>query len=238
MSDIWILYQTTNLVNGKIYVGVHKVADNATSRCYLGSGSVLKTAIKKYGRKKFKRTTLAEFCCTEDAYAAETQMVTEEFIKREDTYNLKMGGMGCRGLIPSPETRAKMSAALIGNTRGLGRVLSEEHVAKIRAVNTGKVVSKETRNKISAAHKGRVIKKETGDKIALANSKPVIINGKYYPSAKTASEMEGIDRATLGARIRNPKVKWVDYRFATEEEITNFLVMEVVGVENLNRHIC
>lgn len=71
MADIWILYQITNTLNCKIYVGVHKLADNYRSRNYLGSGLAIKKAIKKYGRKNFTRSTLAEFSCGEDAYKAE-----------------------------------------------------------------------------------------------------------------------------------------------------------------------
>lgn len=58
MSDTWILYKTTNLINSKIYVGVHRLQNTSNSRRYLGSGDALKPAIKKYGRENFTRTTL------------------------------------------------------------------------------------------------------------------------------------------------------------------------------------
>jgi hypothetical protein len=67
MNETWILYQTTNNTNSKVYVGVHKVADTWDSRKYLGSGKALKTAIEKYGKANFTRATLAEFSCAEDA---------------------------------------------------------------------------------------------------------------------------------------------------------------------------
>ena len=38
-------------------------------------------------------------------------MVNQEFISRQDTYNMKIGGMGCRGFIPTEEHKAKISAA-------------------------------------------------------------------------------------------------------------------------------
>ena len=50
-----IIYKTTNLVNGKIYVGAHKTSINDG---YLGSGINLKDAIKEFGKDKFKRETL------------------------------------------------------------------------------------------------------------------------------------------------------------------------------------
>lgn len=86
------LYQITNLVNGKIYIGVHQ------TKCivdrYMGSGTVLKEAFKKYGRKNFEKTILEFFGTTAEMYAREAEIVDEEFIKRDDTYNIKIGGKG------------------------------------------------------------------------------------------------------------------------------------------------
>ena len=61
MNIIGFIYKTTNLVNGKIYIGQHigKVNDS-----YLGSGVVLHNAIRKYGRCNFKREIL-RLCYTE-----------------------------------------------------------------------------------------------------------------------------------------------------------------------------
>jgi hypothetical protein len=44
-----IIYKTTNIVNGKIYIG--KDVDNDPK--YLGSGKILKNAIIKYGISNF-----------------------------------------------------------------------------------------------------------------------------------------------------------------------------------------
>jgi hypothetical protein len=52
-----IVYKTTNLVNGKIYVG----SDKNNNEKYLGSGKILKQSIKKYNRENFKKEVL-QFC--------------------------------------------------------------------------------------------------------------------------------------------------------------------------------
>lgn len=48
-----LVYMTTNLVNGKMYVGVHSTENLEDG--YLGSGNLIKKAVKKYGRENFDR---------------------------------------------------------------------------------------------------------------------------------------------------------------------------------------
>ena len=48
----FILYETTNLINNKKYIGVHKTID--LNDGYLGSGIYLRNAIKKYGKENLK----------------------------------------------------------------------------------------------------------------------------------------------------------------------------------------
>ena len=46
------IYETTNLINGKKYIGKHKSIDFDPN--YKGSGQVLKKAFSKYGKNNFK----------------------------------------------------------------------------------------------------------------------------------------------------------------------------------------
>lgn len=86
------LYQTTNLINGKIYIGVHSTENENDS--YLGSGKALLRAIEKYGKSNFKREILEFFETKELMYIREREVVDQAFVNREDTYNMTRGGLG------------------------------------------------------------------------------------------------------------------------------------------------
>ena len=85
------LYKTTNKVSGKYYYGVHSTKDIDDG--YLGSGVVLKAAIKKHGRDTFEKEILEFFPDRESLLIAEMLLVDEAVVKSADTYNVSLGGM-------------------------------------------------------------------------------------------------------------------------------------------------
>jgi len=105
----YIVYLTTNLKNGKIYVGVHKTKTPHKFDGYIGNGVYIpknnknfkvkqantpfKKAINKHGLSNFYRVTLSIFDDEEKAYELEKQIVTLDFIKSKHTYNVKLGGL-------------------------------------------------------------------------------------------------------------------------------------------------
>lgn len=103
---VYIVYKTTNLINKKIYVGVH-YEDPENPSTYIGCGVTKKdkkkkvkngfpAAVRKYGYENFRRETLFEYPGTKAgkiaAYKKEAEIVNEDFVAREDTYNLVVGG--------------------------------------------------------------------------------------------------------------------------------------------------
>ncbi|MGL6228549.1 MAG: GIY-YIG nuclease family protein, partial [Culicoidibacterales bacterium] len=91
------VYKTTNLINGKYYIGVHRVKnESCINDSYLGSGVCIKKAFKKHGKSNFKKEVLFVYDNYESAYLKEAELVTEETIKMKSVYNQYPGGLGGR----------------------------------------------------------------------------------------------------------------------------------------------
>jgi group I intron endonuclease len=86
-----IIYKTTNLINGKIYIGKDK-HDNPK---YLGSGKRLNSAIQKYGRKNFLKEII-EHCESEKHMSDQEKYWINYFNSTNKLigYNLTIGGEG------------------------------------------------------------------------------------------------------------------------------------------------
>lgn len=170
-----IIYKTTNLINGKIYIGQSK----KNIKSYLGSGKVLKQAIKKYGREYFKREILCKCENQSDLNKLERFWINELNSQNPNIgYNLESGGNShedyswsrnnnewknkisesLRGKIQSQETIEKRREKLIGKTR------SEETKRKIAASATGRKHTKETLEKMSKAKRGKSWEEICGEK--------------------------------------------------------------------------
>lgn len=93
----YTIYQTTNLINGKIYIGKHQTKD--LNDGYMGSGKYLKRAITKYGAINFCKKILFSFSSEKEMDDKEHELVNEEFLTRSDVYNICIGGQGGFGYI-------------------------------------------------------------------------------------------------------------------------------------------
>lgn len=103
---MYIVYLTINTENRKIYVGVHNTKDTEVFDGYIGNGiniyqpstnkfpkTIFQKAVKKYGFNAFQRITLFKCNTMQEAYEIEACIVNEEFLNREDVYNMKLGGI-------------------------------------------------------------------------------------------------------------------------------------------------
>jgi predicted GIY-YIG superfamily endonuclease len=104
-----LVYQATNRINGKCYIGVttrllakrraqHHVFANR------GSRSPFHQAIRKYGKENFAWEIIEEHDTEESLMAAEIRLIAE----RSPEYNISKGGRGPTGFRHTEATRAKL----------------------------------------------------------------------------------------------------------------------------------
>lgn len=93
-KNVGYIYRTTNKVNGKTYIGQHQVViDGKVNRKpYIGSGILLESAIKKYGRCSFSVATLEWTDDFEKLNKLEEKYIAEERAKSKGEYNIANGG--------------------------------------------------------------------------------------------------------------------------------------------------
>lgn len=85
-----IIYKTTNLINGRIYIG----QDSNNNPGYLGSGKILKLALKKYGIENFKKEILESCTSKEELDEREKYWIEKFGTKKRKLYNITPGGSG------------------------------------------------------------------------------------------------------------------------------------------------
>jgi group I intron endonuclease len=116
MKPIGFIYLTTNCVNDKIYIGRREfLNDKKGNANYLGSGTVFKQAVKKYGKKNFKRKIL-RLCYSEHELRIWEHVYIKKYRSQVPSvgYNKADGDVNSSGYNPAklPEIREKISKTL------------------------------------------------------------------------------------------------------------------------------
>jgi len=133
---IYYLYKITNLINNKIYIGIHKTL--SLNDGYMGSGKLLKAAVKKYGLENFRKDILEIFDNEEDMISREQEIVNSEFILDESNYNIMPGG--------------RFGSLERNGLSFKGKTHNIDTIEKIRNANIGKHHSYDTKLKMSQNH--------------------------------------------------------------------------------------
>ncbi len=172
----FFIYKTTNLLNGKYYIGMHST--NNLKDGYLGSGSYLRRSIRKYGKENFKCEIL-EYCNSrEELIQREEEIVNEGLVKDFFCMNLKLGGIGgfCNEEHKKRWENGRNWGRVIGGKNSQQRFRNDIEKVQARSLKASKTLkeiyttrpgnfykkkhSKETKHKISKTKKG----KNTGNK--------------------------------------------------------------------------
>lgn len=177
-QPIGYIYLTTCLANGKIYVGRHEFNGD---KKYIGSGTLFKRAVKKYGKENFKLKIL-RLC-----YSLHELRVWEHvYIVKHKSYILSIGYNIAKGDVNTseynpaklPEVRKKISESQKKYWKD-----NVEAKKKLSDRRKGIKSSDETKQKLSKSHKGIKRTKEWISKLSESNS-----GEKHWAYGKTFSE--------------------------------------------------
>jgi len=184
-----IVYKTTNLINGKIYIG----QDSKNNENYYGSGILILRAIEKFGIENFSKEILEE--CNSKSELDESERRWIKYYNSQDKnigYNIVPGGTGGPTRLGqknskeqnekisasnmnkkmSEEAKSKISRSKKGKpAHNRGSTSSEETREKIRKSKLGKKASIETRKKLSEIKKGKKLSQETKEKLKTTYSR-------------------------------------------------------------------
>lgn len=198
MKIFYIVYKTTNLINGKFYVGIHRTPfiDDG----YMGSGKLLKRAIKKYGIDNFHKEIL--FICS-----SEQEMSLREKIlvvpDPEISYNLVPGGYGgWNKNLPMEENTKEILRKV-----NLGKKHTRETKDKIAKSKIGKSLSEITKGKMSISQTGIKRFSQTKNKIAIQNAKKLFneLNILFQNNRQRMADHYGISRNRLRNKLHKAK---------------------------------
>ena len=151
------IYITTNLVNGKQYIGqcCYKKRDKRTKRnweTYLGSGKALLRAIKKYGVESFTREILCVTFSLEDSNHLEELIIKDyNAITNPNFYNIASKAYSTKGFTGKRHTDEHK------------RYMSEKY--SINHPNKGKSWSPEVRKHMSESQQRRERKPYSEERI-------------------------------------------------------------------------
>lgn len=222
MKPIGFIYLTTNNINGKIYIGKREFCkDKRANSIYLGSGILIKKAVKKYGRKNFSRKMLKLCETLEELYEAEIF-----FIKKYDAcnpkigYNLHEGGYGFKAGDKNPSYGKPEENPFFGkhHTEESKKKMSDSKKGKPSKLK-GIKMSEEARLKMSISAKKRLANPKNNSMYGKKHSeeskeknRQSHLGKKLNLSDETRSQMSKKQKELhLGAKaINNGKVnKWL-----------------------------
>jgi group I intron endonuclease len=218
---MYYLYQITNLLNGKRYIGItNRPIHRWKQHCRSSRKTAISTALKKYGPQNFEFKVLV-IGAEEYIKCLEVKAIVLLNTKAPSGYNLTDGGEGTTGWKSTVISRKKCSDA-----QRL-RFLNPKEREKIRQSHTGLVRPYECKEKhrqlMLTRYKNPIEREKTRQqslgrkhsevaklKCRLANpkgsdsrnAKQVLVHGIKYGCMKDAAKVLDINYTTLNERFR------------------------------------
>lgn len=153
----YTIYKVINRKNNKKYIGKH-ITENINDD-YLGSGILLKQAIKKHGKENFEKEILFVFDNEKDMNDKEKELINLSLVKSQEYYNISLGGYGGVTVLnkehPLFETTcSKMSKIKLKKSKEISETVKKLHVEK-RVGMYGKKQSDNQKQKVTEALKNQ-----------------------------------------------------------------------------------
>jgi len=235
-----VVYKTTNLVNGKYYIGKQK----KYTRGYLGSGIALKHAVKKHGKNNFIKEIL-EICDTEKELQRREIFWIDKFnaVADKQSYNLiRETSPNKHRRYSDPEYRHRLSQSITRtlntpeakerlkiqnggeNNPMFGKKRTNDFKQKISKIHRGKQLSECTKNLIRRSRVGKVLSPETKEKMKASQKArwdniviEVHLEGGYY-ELKTREDFKifiaEYNKKIPRGRVRGPDPKRINWKKA------------------------
>jgi group I intron endonuclease len=213
MELIHYVYITTNIINGKQYVGDRSCLCDPNEDKYLGSGRpYFKNALREYGKENFKKKILELLPTRIDAFNAQEKYIQKYNTLVPNGYNISpKGGHNVINSM-SKETRNKISVKkkelfkdkmkhpmfhkgylISGENNGMyGKNHSSDSIQKIK--NSKKNISEETKKKLRGP-KSMECRKNMSKSA----------KGRISPRKGVTLSKEIRDKISKGLRLRNHK---------------------------------
>jgi hypothetical protein len=183
-----IVYKTTNLINGKIYVG----QDSKNRPNYKGSGLLINHAFKKYGRQQFVKEIL-EQCSSKEHMIEREKFWIDKLNSRNRSigYNISSGGEFGDTLSMHPKKKeifdkisvTKQTIQQNGKTSAQNSADKAAKTMKTTVLENGLTIYQNSAVKCKLAvsrvqENGKTIAENSADKAAKTMKTTVLENGK------------------------------------------------------------
>jgi len=233
IKEMFYCYKISNINNNKVYIGITNDYKKRwrEHRCAAKSkDTYLYRAVRKYSFNTFYMEIL-ETASTWN----EICIIEENIIKSYNStnpskgYNLSAGGEGAYGIKRTPQQIARQkkdaskwaqdnleylrNMALIQMSDPKNREISRQGAYKQWELMSEKELV-ERKERLSQEAKDRWANDDKyKNKLLKKISKPIIANGKKYPSASAGARDYKISPNTMAARCHSNKEKWKNYCF-------------------------
>jgi group I intron endonuclease len=205
-------YQIKNLVNEKTYIGRHSTDD--VNDGYMGSGKILKRAIKFYGIENFSLEILGFFDSFEELVEEESFIVDDNFVIRNDTYNIVTGGSN--PIMYGEENPSWKGGSSIYKRKGRPDFSGEKNPM------FGKKHTEAVKNKISKANKGntppnkgcRLSEEQKESMISKQKTRKQLTDGvSCFKSIRDCARKLGVTQQYVQYRLRSNSEKFSNWKY-------------------------